>query len=390
MHSEAALLAFSTVRILLDYRPALKERTGVGEYAHELAAGLSRRLQPEDELVLFTSSWTDRPAAALADGWPQTRVVDRRVPVRLLSLAWHRLGWPGIERLAGPADIVQSLHPLLIPTSGARSAMTVHDLDFLQHPERTSAEIRRDYVPLVRRHSARAALVVVNSEDTARAVEASLAVPRERLVICRPGIPAWIGKPVDRRPPPNGYALFVGTLEPRKNLGALLDAWVDLSSRVQDLPRLRVAGGVRPGGEAWVDRMRSAPLADHVDYVGYVAGADRRALYEGARLLVLPSFHEGFGLPALEAMSLGIPVVTSDRGALPEVVGDAGLMVDAEDRHALAEAIATVLTDGDRASEMSARGLARAAGFNWDVAGKALYDAYTALMTRTGRDAHRR
>ena len=390
MRSGAALLAFSTVRILLDYRPALKERTGVGEYAHELAAGLARQLRPGDELVLFTSSWADRPAPDVAAGWPRTRVVDRRVPVRLLSYAWHRLGWPGIEWLAGPADIVQSLHPLLIPAGDAHSAVTVHDLDFLHHPERTSAEIRRDYPALVRDHSARAALVVVNSADTARSVETSLDVPSERIVVCRPGIPAWIGAPIDRRPPENGYVLFVGTLEPRKNLGALLDAWVDLSSRMPDLPRLRIAGGVRPGGEDWVERMRSAPLAGRVDYVGYVAGPDRRALYEGARLLVLPSFHEGFGLPVLEAMSLGIPVVTSDRGALPEVVGDAGLTVDAEDRRALADAIHAVLTDRNRAATMRARGLARAAGFSWDAAARALYGAYTGLMARTGRDAHRR
>jgi glycosyltransferase involved in cell wall biosynthesis len=390
VHGAAALLAFSTVRILLDYRPALKERTGVGEYAHELAAGLARQLQPGDELVLFTSSWADRPDADVAAGWPRTRMVDRRVPVRLLSYAWHRLGWPGIDRLAGPADIVQSLHPLLIPAGNAQSAVTVHDLDFLHHPERTSAEIRRDYPALVRAHTARAALVVVNSEDTATAVERSLNVPRHRIVVCRPGIPAWIGAPVDRRPPKDGYVLFVGTLEPRKNLGVLLDAWIDLSSRGVPLPRLRIAGGVRPGGEGWVDRMRSAPLSSHVDYVGYVSGADRRPLYEGARLLVLPSFHEGFGLPVLEAMSLGIPVVTSDRGALPEVVGDAGLIVDAKDRRALGDAIHAVLTDGNRAAGMSARGLAQAAGFSWDAAAKSLYDAYTGLMARTGRDAHRR
>jgi glycosyltransferase involved in cell wall biosynthesis len=266
----------------------------------------------------------------------------------------------------------------------------VHDLDFLHHPERTSAEIRRDYPALVRDHSSRASLVVVNSTDTARSVETSLDVARERIVVCRPGIPAWIGAPIDRRPPEDGYVLFVGTLEPRKNLGALLDAWTDLLSRMPDLPRLRIAGGVRPGAESWVERIRTPPLAGRVDYVGYVAGADRRTLYEGARLLVLPSFHEGFGLPVLEAMSLGIPVVTSNRGALPEVAGDAGLIVDAEDRRALGDAIHAVLTDTDRAATMRARGLAHAAGFSWDAAATALYGAYTDLMARTGRDAHRR
>ena len=291
--------------------------------------------------------------------------------------------------LAGGFDIVQSLHPLLIPSRRARQAVTVHDLDFLHHPERTSAEVRRDYPTLVREHAARAALVVVNSENTASSVVSSLGVTRDRIAVCRPGIPGWIGAPIDRRPPADGYVLFVGTLEPRKNLGALLDAWTDLSTREHGLPRLRVAGGVRPGGEVWLERLRSAPLAATVDYVGYVAAGDRRRLYEGARVLVLPSFHEGFGLPVLEAMALGIPVVVSDRGALPEVTGDAGLVVDAEDRRALADAILSVLSDANRATGLSQRGLARAADFSWDTSAARLYEAYSALMHQKGPRAHR-
>ncbi len=139
--------------------------------------------------------------------------------------------------------------------------------------------------------------------------------------------------------------LFVGTLEPRKNLGVLLDAWERLTRSEPALPRLRVVGGVRPGGEDWVRRMGEPPLAGRVDYVGYVDAADRRALYAGARLLVLPSLHEGFGLPVLEAMALGVPVITSDRGALPEVAGDAGVTVKADDAAGLAAAIAALLAD---------------------------------------------
>ena len=368
------------MRILLDYRPALKERTGVGEYIHELAAALARRLKDPDRLVLFTSSWADRPAADVASGWPRTDVIDRRWPVRPLTYTWNRLAWPPIEWLAGPADIVHSPAPLLIPSRRARQVITVHDLDFLTHPERTSKEMQRDYPALVRDHSVRAALVVVNSEDTAGAVRRELGVSNERVVLCRPGVPGWIGTPAAGTAPTNGYVLFVGTLEPRKNLGALLDAWERLVGGGSTLPRLRVVGSVRPGGEGWVQRLSRPPLAGQVDYVGYVGAGDRRALYEGARLLVLPSFHEGFGLPVLEAMAMGVPVITSDRGALPEVTGDAGVMVGAEDVAGLAAAIGAVLSDRHRAEEMSRRGVARAATFTWDAAADALYSAYRRLV----------
>ncbi len=126
--------------------------------------------------------------------------------------------------------------------------------------------------------------------------------------------------------------------------------------------------------------MREPPLAGRVDYIGYVDAADRRALYAGARILVLPSLHEGFGLPVLEAMALGVPVITSDRGALPEVAGDAGVMVKADDAAGLAAAIAALLADPARAAQMSRRGVELAATFNWDTAAAALYDAYRRLM----------
>ena len=131
------------MRILLDYRPALRERTGVGEYVHEIAAAIGRRLGPGAELALFSSSWKDR----LGEAVPPGRRVDVRVPVRVLNALWHRAGAPAVERFAGPIDLVHAAHPLLIPSRAAR-VVTVHDLDFLDHPERTRGEIRRDYATL--------------------------------------------------------------------------------------------------------------------------------------------------------------------------------------------------------------------------------------------------
>jgi glycosyltransferase involved in cell wall biosynthesis len=265
----------------------------------------------------------------------------------------------------------------------------VHDLDFLVHPERTSAEIRRDYPDLVRRHATSAALVVTNSNDTAAAVETVLGVKRDRIVVCRPGLPAWIVSPVDRLPPRDGYVLFVGTLEPRKNLGGLLDAWEDLIGQGEPLPRLRIAGGTRPGSEEWVSRLSRPPLRDHVDYVGYINADARQALYEGARLLVLPSHHEGFGLPVLEAMAYGVPVVASTAGALPEVAGDAALLVSPDDRRGLADAIRRVLTSAGLTDDLCRRGLARARQFSWLDAARTLREAYARILLTGPSNARR-
>ena len=386
----AFVLAFSAVDILLDYRPALRQRTGVGEYAHELAAALARIAGPQDRLHLFTSSWSDRPDPEIVDAWPPcVRVVDRRVPVRVLNWAWHRLGWPPAEQFVGPVDIAHSLHPLLMPTRRARQVVTIHDLDFLLHPERTRREIRRDYPALVRVHARRAALVVVISDDTARAVQRELGVSGDRVVVCRPGLPGWIGAPAAAPRARGRYVLFVGTLEPRKNIGALLDAWVLLLKEVPDLPRLRLAGPAPAEAATWLARLQVPPLHGHVEYVGYVDNRDRRALYEGARALVLPSFHEGFGLPALEAMALGVPVIASTAGALPEVVGDAGLLVHPDDVRGLAAAIRAVLESPARAADLSSRGLARAATFTWESAARALRASYDRIVTGQSGDAHR-
>ena len=153
-------------------------------------------------------------------------MIDRRVPVGLLNLAWHRLGWPPAETLTGGAfDVTHSLHPLLLPSRAAAQVITIHDLNFLTHPERTRAEIRRDYPALARAHAHRADRIIVPSQFTAGEVERRLGVPADRISVCSPGAPDWT--PRDAAPD-GGYVLFFGTLEPRKNVGGLLDAYETL------------------------------------------------------------------------------------------------------------------------------------------------------------------
>jgi glycosyltransferase involved in cell wall biosynthesis len=358
------------LRILLDYRPALRERTGVGEYAHELAAALVRRLRPPDTLTIFSSSWKDRLPPGCVAG---ADVVDLRIPVRVLNAAWHRLGWPPVERLAGAVDIAHSLHPLLMPARHARQVVTVHDLDFLDHPERTRGEIRRDYATLAPAHARRAAAVVTVSAFTAGEVERRLGVARERIVICSPGAPRWAPRPA---PPVKGPILFMGTLEPRKNVGALLDGYAALLAQMPDAPPLWLAGGITDAAAPWLAAITQPPFAGRVRHLGYIPADRRYDLYAQASMLVQPSHLEGFGIPVLEAMTVGVPVVVNRRGALPEVSGDAGQVVDADNAAELAAAIKRYLDDPGLARDAAARGWARARAYSWDASAATLLARY--------------
>jgi glycosyltransferase involved in cell wall biosynthesis len=365
------------VRIVIDYRPALRGRTGVGEHIHQVARALART--GSDEMTVFSSSWKDRVQPAVATELPGVRVVDRRVPVSALNLGWHRLRWPPIEALAGGEyDVAHSPHPLLLPSRSAAQVVTIHDLHFLTHPERTTAEIRRDYPALVRAHARRADRVIVVSRFVAGEVERLLGIPAERISVCPNGAPDWT--PAPSTGSMGGYLLFVGTIEPRKNVRALLDAYARMRSQRADAPRLVLAGHVVPDARDLLSVIQQQPLAGHVDYRGYVAAEDREALFKGAQALVLPSLDEGFGIPALEAMSAGVPVVVSNRGALPEVVGDAGLFIDPDDPESLTAALERITSDRDLRASLALRGLDRARQFTWAQTAREIRRAYEAAV----------
>ena len=367
------------MRILVDYRPALRARTGVGEYIRQLVKAYTAAHR--DDVAVFTSSWKDRPAGSTAADLGVT-VVDRRVPVAALNYLWHRLEWPAVERLAGPADVVHAAHPLLIPARRAAQVVTIHDLFFLDHPERTHAEVRRDYPALARDHARRADAIITSSEHTRRLLHDRFDIAAERIYCCAPGAPTWTTLGRSPNVPRDGYILFVGTLEPRKNIGFLLDVFAQLIASHSTPPTLVIAGGAAPDARDWLDRISRPPLAAHVTYLGYTADEQRERLYAGARVLVLPSLDEGFGLPALEAMSAGVPVIASNRGALPEVVSSGGTLLDPHDAAAWIAALERVLTDDGWAKEKACAGLERAKAFTWPAAATRLHEAYVDAVAR--------
>ena len=365
------------VRILIDYRPALRHRTGVGLWVARLVDALARLDSARPDLTVFSSSWKDRLTTTLPAG---VRRVDRRVPVQCLNWLWHRQEWPPVELLApGPFDVVHSPTPLMVPTRSAAQVVTIHDVDFLVHPERGVREIRRDYARLAHAHAHRADVVVVPSHYTGEQVATRLDLAPERIVVCPNGPPGWPTRADTPRPK---HLLFVGTVSARKNVDRLLDAYARVRATQPQVPPLVLAGQLSPDDAAVLAPLRQPPLAGHVRHEGYVDDQRLRALYEQAVGLILPSLDEGFGIPALEAMELGVPVLAARCGALPEVVGDAGLLVDPLDVEALAAAIGRLVTDDQLCRRLSAAGPVQARRFSWRASADRLRAAYELAIER--------
>jgi glycosyltransferase involved in cell wall biosynthesis len=364
----------------LDFRPALSRATGVGRYFQGLVSGLEL-VDRVNTYVLFSSSLKERPQNAARPS--NFLTVDRRVPVRVLNLLWNRLGAPSFDALTGlSADVVHSPTPLVVPSKGARSIVTVCDLFFLDHRHKTRAEIRRDYAALVRAHVRKADAIVAISDTTARDVIGRLGVSEDRLSIIPAGVdPRFLIQVED--PPGAGvteppYVLTVATEEPRKNLPRLLEALAVLVARGWD-GGLRIAGGRgldSPLVDETVERLR---LSERVTRLGYVSSDELPALYRRARAVVLPSVWEGFGLPLLEAMASGAPLVASDIEVHREVAGEAAVFVESGDAGAMADGIERVWTDESLRQRLIAKGRERVGRFSWERSARKAMELYQRL-----------
>jgi len=315
------------------------------------------------------------------------------------STPYGRIAW---EQLAAPLALrrerVDVLHGMAFVApwlSPCPTVITVLDLSFLRFPAAFKA-FKRTYLGLMTRLSVRrAAKVIAISESTRQDVIDLLGVPAERVerIYC--------GADPGYRPLPTGevsafrrekglpprFVLFLGTIEPRKNVTRLIEAFAAL---IAAEPR-QMAGVplILAGGRGWLSepiyaRVEELGLGDRVRFVGYVPEEQKALWYNAATCFCYPSLYEGFGLPPLEAMACGVPVVTSSVSSLPEVVGDAGLTVDPLDRAALCEALRRALFDRDLRADLAVRGPARAQRFTWSEAARKTADIYRRVGEEAG------
>lgn len=365
------------MRIAIDLSPALHQKAGLGRYARTLAEHLVTQDTASEYIAFAYGRFEDAALPPALRALPRASVPLDARPWRMGVWGAHALGI-GLDRYMPRVDVFHATEHLLPYVKHARTVFTLHDLIFRLYPEYhlpVNHWFLRNAMPYFLR---RADAIIAVSECTRQDAVRFYRVPPDKVTVIYEGVNPTLRPETDldrvraarqRYAGGNPFILFLGTLEPRKNIPALVDAVRALAAR--GLPHRLVIAGRR----GWLyqgifDHVRATGMQDAVEFLDYVPDADLPALFAACDAFVFPSLYEGFGLPPLEAMACGAPVVCSNTSALPEVVGDAALLVNPQSTSEIVAAVERVLTDPARRADMIGRGLQQAARFSWERAAR--------------------
>ena len=365
------------LRVAVDLTSQLTPPTGVGVMVHELVERLARR----DDLHLTGYAVTWRGRELLRDVVPPgVDVVERPMAARPLHEAWRHADHPRIDRWIGRHDVVWGPN-FVSPPTRAGALVTVHDLTPVHHPELAS-RFTHSYPDLIRRALRRGAWIHTPSEFVRAEVIGHFGADPERVVAIHLGArEAPAGDAQAGRTLAGGgrYILAIGTVEPRKDLPTLVRAFDALAADDPEL-RLVVAGADGWGADALDVAVSATTHSDRIERLGWVDETSRADLLAGAGAYAFPSVYEGFGLPPIEAMSAGVPVVATRAGSLPEVCGDGADLVEVGDAEGLAAALRRAVGDAAHRAELVERGHRVVARYDWDTTANGL----AALFARVG------
>jgi len=370
------------MQLTLDVSPTAQGHAGLGRYAGEVARALAA-YHPELDLTLFYNRQGQATLPDYLQHLPQKTVNIGNKPWRMGVLLSQLLRWP-MDKPFAARQIFHATNHLLAHFATARTVYTLHDLIFLHYPEYHLA-YNRWYLTFTMPRYLRAAQVIITpSECSKRDALHFYNLPPDKIKVIYEA-PAPTFRPLTHAADletirqkyqlPPQFILHVGTIEPRKNLSRLLDAFQPL---LTDWPELKL---VFIGKKGWLyqdffSHLQALGLENHVIFPGFVAEADLPAIYQLATVFAYPSLYEGFGLPPIEAMACGTPVICSNSSSLPEVVGEAGLLIDPLDTAALHQALRRVLADETLRHDLHQRGLGQAARFSWQRAAAELMTVY--------------
>jgi len=367
----------------IDLSAAAHERAGLGRYAASLAEALLALGVP------LTAFLNDPRESRLQPPLSELPTYSARLPRKRwrLRAALSYFGGPSMDRALGDVQLFHATEHLLPKLTRARSVFTLHDTAYLLFPEYHLPRNRIYLRAMMPRFLERADRVIAVSENTRRDALRLYPLDPGKIEVIPEGVDARFRPDLDdtivsavrrRYDLPERFILCISTIEPRKNLTTLLEAYATLRHHHPDV-RLVIVGGRGWLFERFFERLRSLGLEGEVVLTGYVPDEDVPALLNAAEVFAFPSEFEGFGLPPLEAMACGVPVVCSNAASLPEVVGEAGVLLPPRDVAAWVEALGRLLDDAQLREDLRARGLERASRFTWDAAARMTLDVYRSV-----------
>lgn len=371
--------------IAIDYTPAVRQQAGIGRIVHGQIHALVAARPELDFRLLVVGRLTPQQAAS-APLPPHSTPLSERNMVRL----WHRLDapWPTVETFTGgPLEIYHATDFALAPSRARRKVLTIHDLAFLFYPDASLPSLHRYLNVVVPRSVNRADHIIADSHNTARDLQEHWSVPADRISVVQGAVDHERFTPVtesarlqalrDRygirdRP----YIFALSSLQPRKNFARLIEAF-DLARRSAAIDHLLVISG----GKGWLyddifAKVRSLDLSDHVLFTGFVPEDDLPAFFSAADFFAYPSLYEGFGLPIIESLACGTPVLAANNSCLPEAGGPGALYVRAEDVQDLAQGIVRLCQDAGLRQTLQQAGHVHAARFTWQRSAEQLWRAY--------------
>ncbi len=369
-------------KICIDVQSAIAQRAGVGRYTKLLVEHLDAG-STDHELLLFYFDFRRKGQPVRIHSAREKAV--RWCPGGLAQQAWKRIGFPPFDWFSGKADLYHFPNFVIPPLRTGKKVSTIHDVSFLRYPEfaeKKNLDYLRAKIPDT---VARADAIITVSQFSAAEIQELLGVDGDRVHVTHLGISSDLKAPApdviqqvkQRHALERPYVLFVGTVEPRKNIPFLVDMFEQMQGFDGDL----VICGMRGWrSDPILERIRTSKRADRIRWLEYIPDAELPALYAGAELFVMASTYEGFGLPPLEAMACGTPVLSSRGGSLPEIVGGAGTLLADYDAGLWAETALRIICDRDTHTRMSEAGRNHAATFTWSKTAGATWKVYESLL----------